>query len=419
MNSMQEKVVKYINENQNELIDFLRDLIRIPSVNHGATGGEKECQEFVAEKYRALGLEVDMFPPDSVPGITQHPGFLPGRDYRERPNVIGVYRSGTAQSSVMLAGHIDVVPEGKHEDWTYGPFSGTVINGKIYGRGACDDKYAIAASYFALKAVIECGATLNKNVLLASVVDEEKGGGNGSLASCLKYPCDEYLYLDGAEQAAVAGVGGSVMSIDVAATDYVSTAVPVFNGIELLIRRLKDLEKQLVAQLTADPLYTDAECAKYPLRLYSMGIGSFIGANYNRGRLVYTIYSFDTKNELEERVRGFLDDINRNEFKQMGLRAEGPVWTTRYFERTSVPIDSPVVVKFRKAYYLATGNELPIGCSVLSDYYLYNNYGGGHALMTGLSRSFFEPECPHNVNESNDIDRIVKFCTAIALYLLA
>jgi hypothetical protein len=39
--------------------------------------------------------------------------------------------------------------------------------------------------------------------------------------------------------------------------------------------------------------------------------------------------------------------------------------------------------------------------------------------MTGLSRSFFEPECPHNVNESNDIDRIVKFCTAIALYLLA
>ena len=154
MNSMQEKVVKYINENQNELIDFLRDLIRIPSVNHGATGGEKECQEFVAEKYRALGLEVDMFPPDSVPGITEHPGFLPGRDYRERPNVIGVYRSGTAQSSVMLAGHIDVVPEGKHDDWTYGPFSGTVINGKIYGRGACDDKYAILLHISPLKLLL-------------------------------------------------------------------------------------------------------------------------------------------------------------------------------------------------------------------------------------------------------------------------
>lgn len=418
MNSLQEKVVGYIRENQDELIGFLGDLIRIPSVNHGITGDEKPCQEFMAKKYQELGLEVDLFSPDSVSGIIDHPGFLPGRDYRERPNVVGTYRSNCAQSSVMLAGHIDVVPEGRHDDWLYGPFSGAVKNGKIYGRGACDDKYAVAASYFALKAVIESGIPLSKDVCLASVVDEEKGGGNGSLAACLKYPCDEYLYLDGAEQAAIAGVGGSVMNIDVTAVDFVSTAVPVFNGIKLLIEHLEGLERQLVSQLTADPLYTNAECAKYPLRLYNVGIGSPIGASYNRGRLTYTIYSFDNKAELEKKIQFFLDDINSNEFKHMGLRAEGPVWTTRYFERTSVASDSPVVSKYREAYHLAAGKELPIGCSVLSDYYLYNNYGGGHALMTGLSRPFFEPECPHNVNESNDIDRVVDFACAIALYLL-
>ena len=77
------------------------------------------------------------------------------------------------------------------------------------------------------------------------------------------------------------------MSIDVAATDYVSTAVPVFNGI--FNQAPERSGKQLVAQLTADPLYTDAECAKYPLRLYSMGIGSFIGANYNRATCLHHI----------------------------------------------------------------------------------------------------------------------------------
>ena len=56
MNSIRgEVVVKYISRNQNELIDFLRDLIQIPSVNHGATGGGKEYQEFVTKKYQYIG----------------------------------------------------------------------------------------------------------------------------------------------------------------------------------------------------------------------------------------------------------------------------------------------------------------------------------------------------------------------------
>lgn len=418
MNKSQEKVVTYIHENRDALIGFLRDLIRIPSVNYGAVGGEGQCQEFVAEKYRELGLEVDMFSPDSVPGITGHPGFLPGRDYRERPDVVGICRSDHAKSSVMLAGHIDVMPEGNHEDWKYGPFSGAVENGKIYGRGACDDKYAIAASYFALKAILNCNIPLSRDVCLASVVDEENGGGNGSLAVCLKYPCDEYLYIDGAEQATIAGVGGSVMSIDVVAVKPVSTAIPVYNGIRILVKRLEGLENQLAGQLTADPLYADAECAKHPLRLFQLGIGEPIGSNYNRGRLIYTIYSFDSKSELEERIQHILDDLNEGELRAVGLRTESPVWTTRYFDQTRIPADSPVVVKYRQAYQMITGKELPIGCSVLSDFYLYNNYGRGYALMTGLSRPFFEPECPHNVNESNDIVKVISLACSIAVYLL-
>lgn len=418
MNESEKKVITHIRENQDQLIDLLCELIRIPSVNYGAKGNEKACQVFVADKYRELGLDVDVFSPDSILDITRHPGYYPGRDYRERPNVVGIRRCSHPKLSVMLAAHVDVVPEGNQKDWVYGPFDGTVVDGKIYGRGACDDKYAIAASYFALKAILHCGIPLNKDIYLASVVDEENGGGNGSLAACLKYPCDEYLYIDGFEQAAISGVGGSVASIDIAATEPVSTAVPVNDGIQLLLKELEGLKSELVDELTADPLYADAECSKQPFRLYQMGIGQPIRANFNRGRIVFTIYSFDDKPVLEERLQRIIDRLNGGAFKPLGVAAEKPIWTTRYFDRTQVSASSPVVVKYRQAYQTVNEKELPIGCSVLSDFYLYNNYGGGHALMTGLSRPFFEPESPHNVNESNDIAKVVNLACSIAVYLL-
>lgn len=412
-----QRVVDYIRSNSDQLTNLLSRLIRIPSVNHGILGNEKACQQFIAQQYKDLGLDVDVYSPDSVPGILDHPGYYPGKDYRERPNVIGVYQHDQATSSVMLSAHVDVVPEGNAADWFYGPFSGKVVDGKIYGRGACDDKYGIAASFFALQSIIRCGIMLNKNVYLASVADEEGGGGNGSLAACLKYPCDEYIYIDGAEQAAIAGVGGGVVSIDIAAVKPVFTADTVNQGLQQLIQALDQLRQELSRELTADPLFTDAECAKYPLRLYTMGIGSPIGASYNRGRIVLTIYSFDKKSVLQKRIQKILDLLNSGPLITIGVVAESPIWTTRYFDKTCVPHDNPVVNKYRKAYQLINGKELPIGCSVLSDYYLYNNYGGGQALMTGLSRSFFEPEGPHSINESNDLQKVTNLACSLAAFL--
>ena len=63
----------------------------------------------------------------------------------------GYAEFGEGEELLGIIGHLDVVPEG--ENWTYPPFSGTVTDGKIFGRGAIDDKGPVISSLYAMKAV--------------------------------------------------------------------------------------------------------------------------------------------------------------------------------------------------------------------------------------------------------------------------
>ncbi|HVJ48624.1 dipeptidase PepV [Desulfitobacterium sp.] len=72
-----------------------------------------------------------------------------------------------------ILGHLDVVPEG--DGWSVPPFSGQIVDGKIYGRGATDDKGPTLAALFAMKAIQDAGLPLNKRVRLILGTDEESG----------------------------------------------------------------------------------------------------------------------------------------------------------------------------------------------------------------------------------------------------
>jgi succinyl-diaminopimelate desuccinylase len=75
---------------------------------------------------------------------------------------------------VHLNGHFDVVPAG--DGWTMDPFAGTIRDGRIYGRGACDMKAGIAAAVFAMDAIARAGIGLPGAVEISGTVDEESGG---------------------------------------------------------------------------------------------------------------------------------------------------------------------------------------------------------------------------------------------------
>ncbi|MBI4501938.1 MAG: ArgE/DapE family deacylase [Gemmatimonadetes bacterium] len=133
----------------------LARLVQINSVNPGLSAkgqGESEIASFVIETLERLGLDVSVHEPE------------PGR-----VSVVGVLRGRGGGKSLMLNAHYDTVGvEGMPE-----PFSGTVRNGKLYGRGAYDMKGSLAAQIGAAKALVDAGVRLAGDLLIAAVADEE------------------------------------------------------------------------------------------------------------------------------------------------------------------------------------------------------------------------------------------------------
>lgn len=181
-----ERVLRLIDQRAGDIVEYIRDLVRIPSETHPPGGDEKDCQILVAESFREMGLDqVDVFEPDEIPGIEQDPGWWPGLDYRDRPNVVGVWKGTGGGRSLLLNGHIDVVPAGPRELWDYDPYGADVVDGKIYGRGAVDMKGPLGAAIMVIRILKEGGIKLKGDLILASTVNEEMGGYNGSLA-CIR-----------------------------------------------------------------------------------------------------------------------------------------------------------------------------------------------------------------------------------------
>jgi acetylornithine deacetylase len=168
-------------------IEFLSKIVRIPTVaplsDKYETTGEAACQDYIAEVLKGLGLQVDIWEPDAEALAGKYrgkPGFQEGRRFKQRPNLAATWKGTGGGKSMMLAGHIDVVTAGT-DRWRFDPWSATVDNGRLYGRGAADMKGGIAASYLALLALRRAGIRLRGDVVFASVVDEEVGG-MGTLA---------------------------------------------------------------------------------------------------------------------------------------------------------------------------------------------------------------------------------------------
>lgn len=133
------------------VITLLQDLIRIPSVVD--LHPEQAIGDFIAETLRSHGIEV-----------TQEE-VLP-----DRPNTLGTIGNGNGKT-LLLNAHVDVVPYGA--GWTQEPEGGALIDGKIYGRGAVDDKGPLAALLAATIALHKSGLPINGKLIVCAVMDEE------------------------------------------------------------------------------------------------------------------------------------------------------------------------------------------------------------------------------------------------------
>lgn len=146
-----------VQQEHTAMIGTLQELIAIPSVKADPTG---EGAPFGREIARAL---------DYVLAWGDQYGFTS----KNRSGYAGHLEYGDGEETIGVLVHLDVVPAG--EGWRYPPFSGTVNAGKIYGRGAIDDKGPAVAAMYALKALKDSGVKLKKKIRIIFGCDEESG----------------------------------------------------------------------------------------------------------------------------------------------------------------------------------------------------------------------------------------------------
>ncbi len=163
-------------------VAFTRDLVRHPSLR----GQEHTAQEFMHKAIAGRGYAMDRWRLDPE-SLKDHPGFSPvAVPYDNAINVVGTHTPRQAKGrSLVLNGHIDVVPTGPLDMWRQPPFDPVVEGDWLYGRGSGDMKAGLAANIHALDALRSLGLQPAATVYLQSVTEEECTG-NGALACHLR-----------------------------------------------------------------------------------------------------------------------------------------------------------------------------------------------------------------------------------------
>jgi acetylornithine deacetylase/succinyl-diaminopimelate desuccinylase-like protein len=164
-------------------VELLQRLIRFNTTN--PPGNERECVEWIEEVLRAGGYETKFLAKDP-----------------ERPNLLARLKGRNEAPSLLLQGHVDVVPvEG--QDWQHQPLEGKNVDGWVWGRGALDMKGGVAMMLAAFLRAKAEGLTPPGDVLLLVLSDEESGGDYGA-----KYLVEEHARLFDGVRYALGEFGG-------------------------------------------------------------------------------------------------------------------------------------------------------------------------------------------------------------------
>ncbi|AZV43946.1 peptidase [Peribacillus asahii] len=177
----QQQISTWLQEHRKNGIQLLQKLVQEPSKRYQEEG----AQAIVVEKCRELGLAIDLWEIGDETLRSHRHFYCDRHNFQGNPNLVAVKKGRGGGKSLILNGHIDVVPEGDHARWDDDPYSGILRENKVYGRGTTDMKGGNVALLLAIEAITALDIPLKGDLIFQSVIEEESGGA-GTLAAILR-----------------------------------------------------------------------------------------------------------------------------------------------------------------------------------------------------------------------------------------
>jgi len=419
MDTLVAKIAAAVDASRDELIAFLQKLVQAPSL----PGREQQAQRLVAEKLQALGLTVDVISSE-LPDLEKHPAFCDdGVPFRDRLNVVGRWRGQTPDRgdarSLILNGHIDVVPTGSESLWSESPWSGAIRDGQLYGRGSCDMKAGVTANIFAIQTLQSMGFHPAADVLVESVIGEESGG-VGTLTTIIKgFNADAAIITEPTRLRLCPVQSGALTfrvrvagrAIHACMKPYGVSAIEKFY---VLLDAVQRLERRRHVEYQ-NPLYED------PNNIAPVNFGTLRSGEWPStvpDELVVEGRFGVLPGESTDAARKAMAAALREAAGQDSWLSEHPPeleWFEGQFESGETPRDSPIVPAIAEGH-LQTFGEAPVvqGVTYGSDLRLFTNHGGIPAVLYGPG-SIFDA---HTVNEHVDLEEVIA-ATKVLAYIVS
>lgn len=352
-----QKILETIENNQEASIEFLQQMIAIPSV----TGDEAAIQAFVADYTKRIGLDVDMWETD-WDELKKHPGYRPvAMGYEGRPNIVATLKGTGGGRSLLLNGHTDVIPVGNGEGWSDNPWSAKIENGRIYGRGSADMKSGVASHILAVEYLKKAGVKLKGDVYINVVIDEEVSG-HGTLDTVMRgYKADAGISGETSDLAVQpACIGRIWFEIAVQGKPAgIQKRYEGISGIDLgnkVVQAVKELEDQRVATVR-HPLYPNA-LDSLPCIIGSFQAGNYPSAFPDTALLKGSIGTVPGENH-EGVKQSLVDKISEMAAKDSWMKDHPPV--VRFVgydaQASEIAVDHPIVDLVSKNYTELTGKK--------------------------------------------------------------
>jgi acetylornithine deacetylase len=309
---LRDKIIVAVERNFDAQIRFTQDMVRHVSTR----GNEHTMQDFMFCAMKKRGYTMERFAMDRE-ALARHPGSGAWDElHSQAPVVVGIHRPREEKGrSLIMQGHVDVVPEGPHNMWATPPYEPVIDGDWMQGRGAADMKAGAASNIFALDALRSLGLQPAATVYLQSVVEEESTGDGALMTHLRGYKAEAALVSEpSGETLTRANIGVVWFQLEVRGVPVhvqrMGTGANAIDGAYRVIGELREMEKEWNRKKDGLEYFKDIE------KPINLNIGKIAGGDWAssvpswckvdcRISILPGTTAADAKKEIVDRVAAF------------------------------------------------------------------------------------------------------------------